>query len=52
MSIEKAKELCHKYAKATEFYDKIITGDFVKMPVIAEKLVNQVAQEILDELEE
>ena len=51
MSIEKAKELCRKYVKATEYYDDLIEGRFVEMPSIARKLVNQVAQEVLDELE-
>ena len=49
--VEKAKELCRKYVKATEYYDDLIEGRFVEMPSIARKLVNQVAQEVLDELE-
>lgn len=51
MSIEKAKELCRKYAKAGEYYDEFIERRFVKMPCVAKKFVNQVAQEILDELD-
>lgn len=49
--IEKAKNLCRKYAKATEYYDEFIEGSFVEMPLVAKKLVNQIAQEILNELE-
>lgn len=49
--VEKAKELCRKYAVATEYYDKFIEDDFVKMPFITQELVNQAGQEILDELE-
>jgi len=52
MSVEKAKELCRKYAKATEYYDELIEGDFVEMSPMVTKFVNQVAQEILDELED
>ena len=51
MSIEKAKEICRKYAKATEFYDAFISGDFVEMPPLAKEMINQIGQEILDELE-
>ena len=51
MIIEKAKKLCRKYAKATDYYDELIEGDFVQMPPLAQKLVNQVGQEILEELE-
>lgn len=51
MSMGKAKELCEKYAKATEYYDEIIEHRFVEMRSITKKLVNQIAQEILDELE-
>jgi hypothetical protein len=52
MSIEKAKELCRKYAKATEYHDELIEGGFVEMPPVVKKFVNQVGQEILDELEQ
>lgn len=51
MSIERAKELCRKYAKSTEYYDDLVEGNFVEMPPIARKLVNQVGDEILKELE-
>ena len=51
MSVEKAKELCRKYTKVNEFFENLIEHDFVEMPPIAKKLVRQVAQEILDELE-
>ncbi len=50
-NVEKAKELCRKYAKATEFYDEIIEGRFVKMTFTEKKFVNLIAQEILDVLE-
>lgn len=50
-NIEKAKELCRKYAKATKFYENIIELDFVEMSPNAKKLVNQAGQEILDILD-
>ncbi len=49
--LEKAKELCRKYATASEYYDNLIEDKFIEMPFLAKKLVNQVAQVILDELE-
>jgi hypothetical protein len=51
LSVKKAIELCKKYAKATEYYDKIIEDRFVKMPFLAKKLVNDTAKKILEELE-
>jgi len=51
MSIEKAKELCRKYAKATEFFDPLIENRFVELPILAKDLINSAAQQILDELE-
>lgn len=50
-NVEKAKELCRKYAKATEFWDEFVQHRFVKMPLIAKGFVNQIGQEILDILE-
>lgn len=46
MSVEKAKVLCRKYAKATEYHDEFIEGGFTEMPPLAQKLVNQVGQNI------
>lgn len=50
-NVEKAKELCRKYAKATEFWDELIQHDFVKMSLTAKRFVNHIGQEILDVLE-
>ena len=52
MSIEKAKALCRKYATATEYYDLILEGQWRKMPPLIQKFVNDIAAEILAELEE
>lgn len=50
-NVEKAKELCRKYAKATEVWDEFIEHKFVKMPLIAKGFVNHIGQEILGVLE-
>ena len=53
--IERLKEamtiIGNKYANATEYYDEIIEGLYVKMPAIAQKFVNQIGQEILQAME-
>ena len=46
--IEKLRKLGKKYSKATEYYDNLIECRFVKMPAVAEKLVNQIGNEILE----
>jgi len=51
MSIEKAKELCRKYAKSTQYYDEFIENDFVDMPPLVKEFVNQISSKILKELE-
>ena len=44
--LDELRELGEKYSKVTEYYD-LIEGDFLLMPAITQKLVNQVGEEIL-----
>lgn len=46
--LKKLKQLGEKYSKATEFFDKIITNDFVKLGFPTDKLINQIGDEILE----
>ena len=50
-NVEKAKQLCRKHSGASEFYDKLIQGDWVQMSPLAKNFVNQISQQILDALE-
>ena len=48
--LKKVKAIGEKYSKATEYYDELAEGDFVKLPPVALKLVNQIGNEILQAL--
>ena len=50
-NIKKAKELCRKYAKATEFWDELFQHDFVEMSLVTKDIANHIGQEILDVFE-
>ncbi len=45
--LEQLKKLGEKYSVATEFYDELIEGQFVKMPPLAKKFTQQAGRKIL-----
>ncbi len=42
------KEMGKKYAPASLYYDNIMECEFVPMPTVAKKLVNQIGREMLE----
>lgn len=45
-------KIATKHAQATEYYEDLIENKFIKMPFLAQKLVNQMGEEILQALKE
>lgn len=48
---KRVEKICHKYMNINKFFEPLIENDFVEIPFVAKKLINQVLREILDELE-
>ena len=48
---KKAAEIATKYVNATEYYDNLMYCEFVEMPPLAKKLVNDAGKAILKALE-
>ena len=46
--LEKIKQLADKWAAAEEFFDKLIVNNWVPLPYIAKKSVNQIGEQLLE----
>lgn len=50
--LEKIKQLATKWTTANEFFDKLIANDWVELPPVAKKFVNQIGEQLLEIIEE
>lgn len=49
--LKKIEQLATKWTTANEFFDKLIANDWVELPPVAKKFVNQIGEQLLEIIE-